>query len=498
MSTARVSDAPRPPAVLAAEALQRSAARARAQPRADEPAAAGPRIGTAAPAPAGDASAALRLLQYEAEVRRVQGEQALLMHLVNEARSLVPYGQAIVFRRRGGGRQWRPVAVSGLPSVDAHAPLLVALGRGLARQQPGVLHDMKSLDLQSAGAWPGLDERSRGVLRGFALPRGLWVPLPDAADRVDAGVLFLREAPFNPGATVLLRRLGQTYAHAWTALSGPRRRTLGQARTPWMLMLLVLLLGVLGAMPVRLSVMAPVEVVAAEPQVLTAPIQGVVRRIAVPPSAPVKAGDVVVQFDDIQPRNEMLLAQQRLAVAQARDARTAAAAFQDPEAAHELATARAEYELARVNYDYAVEVLARTAVRAPQDGVVIYTDRRDWEGRAVQVGEEVVQVADPRRIALRVDLPTGNSLPLEPGARGDVFLDNVPFGGIPAQVRHVAYTPRTLPGGDTAYTVMLAPEAGYQPRIGARGTVRLYAGEVPLAVQLLRRPLSALRQTLGF
>ncbi|MDT7834252.1 HlyD family efflux transporter periplasmic adaptor subunit [Aquabacterium sp. OR-4] len=485
----------RSPGALAADLLARSAAAAAAEPA---PPGSLPRSGTAAPSPPpGSSSSALRLLQYEAEVRRVQGEQALLMHLVNEARSLVPYGQAIVFRRRGGGRGWRPVAVSGLPSVDANSPLLVALGRGLARQTGSTLQDMKSLDLQSASAWPGLDERSRGTLRGFALPQGLWVPLPDAADRVDAGVLFLREAPFNPGATVLLRRLGQTYAHAWTALSGPRRRTLGQARTPWLVLAALLLLTALGAMPVRLSVMAPVEVVAAEPQVLTAPINGVVRRINVAPSATVAAGEVVVQFDDIQPRNEMLLAQQRLAVAQARDARTAAAAFQNPEAAHELATARAEYELARVNHDYAVEVLARTAVRAPQAGVVIYTDRRDWEGRAVQVGEEIVQVADPQRIALRVEVPTGNSLPLATGGRGDVYLDNVPFGGIPARVRHASYTPRTLPGGDTAYTVMLAAEPGHLPRIGARGTARLYGDEVPLVVQLLRRPLSAVRQFVG-
>lgn len=451
--------------------------------------------GSAPPGAAPSADAALRLLQFEADVRRIRAEAALLTHLANEVRSLVPYDLAVVWRRGRSGRGWQPVAVSGLPGVDPHTPLLDALAR-LVSARPA--HDsIVALDPRAPADIAALHESQRAVLQSLPLGHLLWMPVPDLDERVDAGMLLLKETAFNPGAAVLLGRIGPLYGHAWAALAGRKRHTLPNPRGRVVAALLAAGLVGLGALPVRLSVMAPGEVVAARPNVITAPISGVVKRIEVAPGSKVTAGQVLLTFEDIQPRNEMLLAQQRLAVAQARDARITAAAFQDPDATHELANARAEYELARVTYDYTLEVLARTTVRAPSDGVAVYSDRRDWEGRAVQVGEEILQVANPARVALRADLSTANSLPLHAGDDAEAFLENAPLGGLPLRVRYATYTPRVLPGGDTAYTVMLDPAPGSVPRIGARGTVRLYGPRVPLVVQLLRRPLAALRQAAG-
>ena len=291
--------------------------------------------------------------------------------------------------------------------------------------------------------------------------------------------------------------MAETYAHAWAAL--PVRRRFGTGlplRRSWWLAGAGTAV-VIASLPVRLSVMAPVEVVAAAPFVVTAPIAGVVKAVLVAPNSVVQAGQQLVQFEDIQPRNEMVLARQRLAVAQARDSRTAAAAFRDPAAVHEMATARAEHELARLTYEYTAEVLGRTQVRAPTAGLAIYTDRRDWEGRAVQVGEEILQVADPARVALRIDLPTANSIELPAGAELSIYLDNAPMGGLKAQLRSVSYTPRTQPGGATSYTVMADPSGAGALRIGSRGTARLYGERVPLIFQLLRRPIAATRQFVG-
>ncbi|MEM8512233.1 hypothetical protein RCH14_001533 [Massilia sp. MP_M2] len=439
--------------------------------------------------------AALRLLQFEAEIRRIRQEDVLLTHLANEVRSLVPHELAIVWRRARTGPRWRAVVVSGLQGVDPHTPLLDALARLLGAQQSH--SHVISLDMHAPATLAPLNDVQRQLLLELPFASAYWIPLPDHADRVDAGVLFMKEQAFSAGAPMLLDRLGDTYSHAWRALSGKKRRALPDARRRWLVAAATGAAILIGAIPMRLSVMAPVEVVAARPAVVTAPINGVVKRIAVAPGSTVKAGDVLVVFEDIQPRNEMLLAQQRLAVAEARNARITAAAFQEAEAAHELAAARAEYDLARVTYDYTIEVLARTTIRARQDGVAIYTDRRDWEGRAVQVGEEILQVADPTQVALRADLSTGNSLPLKAGDDAHAFLENAPLGGLALRVRYATFTPRALAGGDTAYTVMLDPLPGYAPRIGARGTARLYGPQVPLVVQLLRRPLAALRQHVG-
>lgn len=487
-----------PPLAAPAEPTPPSAQTEAPQPA---PAHAAPTAAAAQPAAGANGSAAaLRLLQFEAEMRRQPDATALLMYLANESRALVPFDQCIVWRLHRPSRRLRPAVVSGLSVVDRHVPLLRALSRVLhPLKQQWALTQSLPLNLRKLPAVCQLRDHEREVLDEFSLPHLLWLPMKDVDGAVNAGLLLARAEPFTPGSRLLLERVAEAGAHAFSALS--RRRSLAQGSTwsRWVGALAVVGLCAAAMMPVRLSVMAPVEVVAAKPRVITAPISGVVKRILVAPSATVAFGEPLVQFDDVQLRNEMLLAQQRLAVAQAKDARTSAAAFQDPNAAHELATARAEFTLARVSYRYAIEVLQRTVIESPQPGVVIYGDRRDWEGRAVQVGEEILQVADPREVAYRIDLSTGNSLTLANGGELDVYLDNVPLGGLQARVRTVSYTPRTMPNGDTSYTVMAAPEVGstQNPRIGARGMARLYGEEVPLIVQLLRRPITALRQWAG-
>ena len=462
-----------------------------------------PQAGTAPPplasssAPAAQSAAAIRLLRHEAEIRKLGSETELLFHLVNEVRGLVQYGSAMVFRRQRGSERLRVVQLSDLPDVDREAPLLRALENRIVRLDAGIGLDQPRTFVPIESNQDDVAAADVALLSDYPFVHLIWLPLKDRDGRVDAGVVFARADVFAPGEQTMLTRIAETYAHAWGALPVRRRFTRGLPLSRRWLGTIAAALFVIAAFPVRLSVMAPVEVVAARPFVVTAPIAGVVKSILVAPNSTVTADQPLVQFEDIQPRNEMVLAQQRLAVAQARDAKTNAAAFRDPVAAHEMAATHAEFELARVTYDYAAEVAQRTLVRAPGAGLAIYTDRRDWEGRAVMVGEEIMQVADPARVALRIDLPTASSIELAPGADVDVYLDNSPLGGLAARLRSVSYTPRVQPGGTTSYTVMADPHDGAAPRIGARGTARLYGEHVPLIVQLLRRPFVATRQFVG-
>ncbi|TRX76527.1 HlyD family efflux transporter periplasmic adaptor subunit [Pseudomonas mangiferae] len=438
-------------------------------------------------------AAALRLLALEAEVRQQASEQALWFHLVNSVRDLVPYGQAMAWRRsrRGGAFQLR--AISGLPVADRHTPLARALQAWLAEQDRAA---------RLGALWPVelpvlAHDPKQTALDDFPLRHALWLPLSDRPGAVSAGVLFLRNAPFEPREQALLKRLGDTYGHAWRVFAPHRRWYERLPLTRKTLAVAVALLVGAAFVPVRLSVMAPVEVIADQPYILTAPINGVIKRVLVAPNTPVQASQPLVQFEDIQPRNEMVLAQQQLAVAEARDNRTSAAAFKDPEAAHEMAIAAAEHDLARVSYDYAVEVLQRTLVRSPIEGLAVYSDRRDWEGRSVMVGEEILQVADPARVTYRIDLSTGNAIELAQGNPVSIYLESAPLGGLKAHLQSVSYTPHTTSAGLTSYTVIALPEDGAPPRIGARGTARVYGDYAPLAFQLLRRPIAVVRQYVG-
>ena len=85
-----------------------------------------------------------------------------------------------------------------------------------------------------------------------------------------------------------------------------------------------------GAIPVRLSVLAPGELVAAQPAVLRAPLDGVVAQIHVQPNQIVKQGQPLFSLDEAQIASRLQVAQQALSTAEAEYRQFAQMALGDP------------------------------------------------------------------------------------------------------------------------------------------------------------------------
>jgi multidrug resistance efflux pump len=245
-----------------------------------------------------------------------------------------------------------------------------------------------------------------------------------------------------------------------------------------------------------MTALAPVEVVAARPFVVSAPYAGVIARVEVAPNAMVKEGQPVLTFEDIKVRNELQQASEKVAVAKAKVERATSASFADKDQAREIATLQAEYELAKSDYAYARDLMGKSQITAPRAGMAIYSDRRDWEGRAVNTGDPILQIADPKAIAYRIDLPTKEQMRLEPGAPVKVWLDAQPLWALDGRIEQASYQARPTADGILAFAVTAKPE-GDTPRIGSRGTAKLYGQWVPFAYSLLKRPIASARQFLG-
>ena len=88
---------------------------------------------------------------------------------------------------------------------------------------------------------------------------------------------------------------------------------------------------------------------------------------------------------------------------------------------------------------------------------------------------------------------------LKPGARLTMFLDTAPLSPLEATVRTVAYEATAKPDGTLAYRVRASlTQTAHRPRLGIKGTARIDGPRVPLVWWLFRRPLTVIRQTLGF
>lgn len=448
----------------------------------------------AEPSAPGEPSGALSLLQFEADIRRQSTLAELQFHLANEMRRVLRFRQAFVLDVAAASA---PVVrtISSLATVEGES----ALVRWAQTTVAGLHADAGLTKVVGFDAKAYADPGATDMAYPFAFL--MWLPLPDREGTVRTGVLLADAQPWRQSDHVIAERLGATYAHAWLALSPHHARWSPTAHRRWLIGAAVLAAGAL-AVPVRLSALAPVEVVPARPAVLASPIQGVVDKVLVAPNTLVKAGDAVISFEDTRLRNEQALAEQRLAVARARSLRSSQAAFGSPDASHDVAINKAELDLAQAEFQYATDVLQRTRLAAPMAGVVVYSDRRDLEGRPVEVGQQLVQIADPKQVEFRIELPVRDSIVIGDTAEVTVYLDSAPLHPITARLSRASYQARPTADKVLAFTLTAQPEqaeaAGTPLRIGSRGTAQVYGERVPLVYKVVRRPLAALRQWAGF
>jgi multidrug resistance efflux pump len=435
-----------------------------------------------------DPSSLAVLLQYEGDVRRQASVDELVYFIANESRKIVQYDQMFVLREGFSGDRFRVIAASSIAVVDRNAPLIQAIETGLLKRKKAGGLAAGDID---AGAWsddPDIAE--------YPYQHWHWQPLTRRNGDVFAGLLFARATPWREQDSVRAGRIAETASHSWLALTGdkPVRKLPKLSKLKKRLLIAALLVGAL--FPVQMTALAPVEVVAARPFIVSAPYSGVIARIEVPPNAMVKAGQPVLTFEDIKVRNELQQAAEKVAVAKAKVERATSASFADAEQGREIAALRAEYQLAQADYAYARDLMGKSQITAPRAGMAIYSDRRDWEGRAVNTGDPIMQIADPKAIAYRIDLPTKEQMRLEPGAAVKVWLDAQPLWALNGRVEQASYQARATADGILAFAVTARPE-GDIPRIGSRGTAKLYGQWVPFAYSLLKRPIASARQFFG-
>ncbi len=434
-----------------------------------------------------------RLTHLEGQVRAAKTLQELQFVAVNETRRLIPYDHAVLLSAPDSERApYRAVTASSMAVIDRDAPMLVWLEevvQAVRTAQPG--------DAPIVVEQGSLPESLRADWQEFVRGHVLWCPLKHPDDTIPGGLWIERETPWRGGDVTIVQRLAGSYAYAWKALS---KRSIGwtaRLKRPSLLLMAVTLVGLL-CLPVRMSTVAPVKVVAKDPVIVSAPMDGVIAEVVVPPNTMVQQDRLLLRYDDTNIRNQFRVTEQQLAVARAEHAQAIQSGFGDPARKAEVPLKAAEVALKETELEYAQEMLGQVEVRAPLAGLLLYTDKFDWVGKPVVVGERIMELADPGRIDLRIDLPVSDALLLQEGGEVVAFFDALPLDSFPAAVSRTSYHAEVLPGDVLAYRVT-ADLASVDPRIriGWQGSAKVYGEQGPLAFLLFRRPFTALRQFLG-
>ncbi|MEH6354348.1 MULTISPECIES: efflux RND transporter periplasmic adaptor subunit [unclassified Pseudomonas] len=424
-----------------------------------------------------------RFLDLERQTRAARTPAQLSYSLVNDGQALFGFRHAALLI--AGKVQ----AVTGVSAVEPNAPFVAFVEQAVAQLfKQGVLNQARVI------AAEGVGESIRADWQSLSAGQVFWLPLIDHQGQVFGGLWLARDLPWTPAEQVLLSQLGDTYSHAWLALQPRKPWRLRWTRKRQVALVAVLLLGLL--IPVRQSVLAPAEVVPLGGQVVAAPLDGVIAEFLVKPNQTVKNGDLLLRFESTSLKAQADVAERALGVAEAELKANSQRSFVDAESSSKIDLLAARVEQKRAERNYALELLKRSEVRAERDGIAVFADAERWLGKPVQTGERLMEIADPNQAELRIELAVGDAIALEPGAQVALFLDSDPLQRHLAWLERSAYEAQPTAAGQLAYRLDARFDAT-APRIGLRGTAKVFGDRAPLALYLLRRPLAGLRQSVG-
>jgi phosphotransferase system IIA component len=414
--------------------------------------------------------------------------------MVNETHALLPYRQAALWQRnaRGAGKV---LAVSGVAAVERNAPFMLWLNPAFAKLDDGDTARARPVDAGSLG----------GALReGWSewLPaHGLLVPLRGEGEATLGLLLLAREQPWSEGDVHLVSELADGYAYAWRRFRDRRRGSRLAAQFGRGLMLKLALAVALVAvlcLPVTLSALAPAEVVALQPTIVRAPLEGVVDHFEVQPNEHVEAGQLLLTLDPRAIENKLDVANKALAVAEAEYRQAAQQAVFDDKSRALMAVLKGRAEQRRADVTYNQSLLDRIKVTATRGGLALYDDPNAWIGKPVAIGERLLEIADPAQAEIEIWLPVADAITLQTGADVDFFLNIAPESPLRATLRQASYEATQSPAGLLGYRLKATPSGtAHPPRIGLKGTAKVFGERVSLFYYLLRRPLAAARQFVG-
>jgi hypothetical protein len=444
-------------------------------------------------------SGCLAMLQLQREVRQAKTVEELGLIMVNRSQKLLPATTTLFWQKNHGSGEIKQA--SAVAMVDRNAPFIIwanafigRLSSQTTKNQVYIVNkqNLPPEDLKQWAEW---------------LPsHGLMLPL-SSSDNTKYGWLFMvREEEWQLSDKVLAQELGQMYCYSWLALntqsffpSANSNKWGNKWSKPTILASIILIIGSLFLVDVQQSVLAPATVVPHKPNVVTSPLDGVIKIIAVEANSSVKKGQILFRLEPSEIQNRRDVSKLVLQVTKERYLKAQKVAFSDPEARANLPLLKSEIKQHTTEAAYAQKLLDRTVVLAQNDGIAIFSNPSQWQGRPVAVGEQVMVIANANKVEVEILLAVDDAIIMQPGSEVLLFLNSDPLTPLLAKLHYASYQATVDQRGVLAYklTARLL-ETSTPPRIGLQGTAKLLGPQTSIFYYLFRRPLNAMRQAIGF
>ena len=414
------------------------------------------------------------LFELEREIREAPNTSALAKVITVRSQAVLGFKDA-VFCAGSSAQKMRAQAASNSDLVDPSSPVLTWV------EELCALHSSQLENGINFVASPDNDIKGKNLLPKHVL----FVPLQSKNQGLLGCLVFTRTAKFSQHDILFINHLASTIGHALAIFSRKPNAILdiGMARLATFIVVTLFLLSVF---PMHLTTLAPAEVVAYQPEIIKAPIDGVIDEITVTPNTHVGPGSLLARLNNHNLKAVYDEVAQKTLLAESR--------ISNPQGKRVSEELRSDLEKSRARMESAEERLLQTDIRAETSGIAIVKAPGEWIGRPVKAGEKILEIANPKEVELVLEIPAEDADLISQNSKVRIFLDRRPFSPLTANVIDNSLVPKKNKSNETYYTFKASLDEGVPPpSIGQRGVARVYGERSSLLFFIFREQMKFYR-----
>ena len=434
------------------------------------------------------------------EITSTLNLERMLQTIVNAPQAVIPYERAAIVLEHGG--RFKLSAVTGLTQVQADHPDIAPLNAIL--QWASLSEELIHVRQHGEEIDAGREETKAKFKKYFAESgmRGFYArPLNDDTGRV--GMLSMESSDpdfLGPAhleivellagqATVALRNAQMYKEVPFISVLEPvlvrKRKFMAMRKRKRTLILTLAAAGLLFlvACPLPLRVDGDAVVAPGRRALVQPEVEGVIGKVYVREGEHVQRGQVLAEMEAWNFRSALAAAESKFETAKL-EMNKALAANDGSEAG--VRRVQADYWMAEV--ERAKQLVDKTQMRSPIDGVVATPRVEDFAGRKLEPGDSFAEVVDTSHAIVDVAVDDTDAGMLKAGQRGVVKLNSYPTRTFHGEVAVVSPKGTMEKDGAVFFARVGVPNESGAIRAGMEGRGKVRVGWYPSGYVLFRRP----------
>lgn len=420
------------------------------------------------------------IVEIESRFRKAKNIDEVYLLSVNLFRNLFEYEMAISFHYDGN---FSAKAHSDVPELNKKSAFVLNIVEKLKKMELSKTFVCDSLEISD-------DLKKQNIDYILVVPF-----IEYSTKQLQGVVLYCATKGFSKESTIIAEHCSETISLVLTTLLKRKKISISNFKK---YAIFGIIFFAIMMFPVHISTQGKAQIVAKEPTIVTAPVNGVIKKVNVKGNEYVKTGNVLLLFDDMEMNGKLQIAAQTINISSAEAKKQERASFFDSGIKNKLEESIAEKAVKSMEYNAISSQLRKFTVYAPANGMVVLDDPLELVGKPVKTGEKLLNIVDPAKVEVEILISAYESNIIRIGDQVNIYLDNNPMQSLIGEIYKIYYEPIVSPAGILSYKAFAYLNNNEKmPSIGMCGNIKIKGEKVSLFWYLFRKPISYMRWYFG-